>query len=55
MRKVHEGLSEKQDLKANFSKIMEHYIAGRETLGWPVSSAKKDERAKKVRQAFESL
>jgi len=55
LRKVLEGLSEKQDLKSNFSKIIEFYIAERESLGWPVSSAKKDELAKKVRQALEDL
>lgn len=55
LRKVLEGVAEKQDLKTNFSKIIEYYIAERETLGWPVSSAKKDELAKKVRQALEKL
>lgn len=55
LSKMIEGLGEKETLKANFRKILEHYIAQRETLGWPVSAAKKDELARQVRQALEKL
>ena len=44
-------VGEKDTLKSNFSKILEHYITQRETLGWPVSAARKEELAKQVRQA----
>ncbi|GAA4145979.1 hypothetical protein GCM10022216_30440 [Sphingobacterium kyonggiense] len=49
------ALAEKDKLKSGFRKILEHYIAQRETLGWPVSAAKKEELAKQVRQALENL
>lgn len=49
------ALAEKDKLKSGFRKILEHYIAQREALGWPVSAAKKEELAKQVRQALENL
>lgn len=49
------ALGEKETLKSNFRKILEHYIAQRETLGWPVSATKKEELAKQVRNAVEKL
>jgi len=42
-------------LKSHFGKILEHYITQRETLGWSVSAAKKEELAKQVRNALDKL
>lgn len=55
LKKLIAALGEKETLKSNFRKILEHYIAQRETLGWPVSAAKKEELAKQVRNAVDKL
>lgn len=55
LKKLIVGLGEKNVLKSNFRRILEHYIAQREAMGWPVSAAKKDELAKEVRLALEKL
>lgn len=55
LKKLILGLGDKNILKSNFRKILEHYIAQREALGWPLSTVKKDELAKQVRQALEKL
>lgn len=46
---------EKIQLKARFKKILDYYIAQRETLGWSASAAKKDELQKHTRQSLENL
>lgn len=53
--KTHTHLEDKALLKARFKKIMEYYITQREALGWPVSSAKKEELQIHVRQSLENL
>ncbi|MDR6733965.1 MULTISPECIES: BfmA/BtgA family mobilization protein [Sphingobacterium] len=55
LKKLLLGIAEKQELKDNFRKILEHYISQRETLGWPVSAARKEELAKQVREALDNL
>ncbi|MGJ1366762.1 BfmA/BtgA family mobilization protein [Sphingobacterium spiritivorum] len=55
LKKLLLGIAEKQELKDNFRKILEHYICQRETLGWPVSAARKEELAKQVREALDKL
>ncbi|NRF40228.1 BfmA/BtgA family mobilization protein [Pedobacter foliorum] len=53
--RIHTYYEEKALLKIRFRKIMEHYITQRETFGWPVSSAKKEELQSHVRQSLENL
>ncbi len=55
LKKIFLGITQKQELKDGFRRILEHYIAQRETLGWPVSNAKKEELAKQVREALDKL
>ncbi|WP_333887550.1 BfmA/BtgA family mobilization protein [Sphingobacterium siyangense] len=55
LKKLLLGIAEKQELKDSFRKILEHYISQRETLGWPVSAARKEELAKQVREALDKL
>jgi len=55
LKKLLLGIAEKQELKDGFRKILEHYISQRETLGWPVSAARKEELAKQVREALDKL
>jgi len=55
LKKIFLGITQRQDLKDGFRRILEHYIAQRETLGWPVSAAKKDELARQVREALDKL
>lgn len=51
LKKIFLGITQRQELKDSFRRILEQYIAQRETLGWPVSAAKKEELAKQVREA----
>lgn len=46
---------EKAQLKARFKKVLDYYITQRETLGWPVSAAKKEELQNHVRRSLENL
>ncbi|WP_448103913.1 BfmA/BtgA family mobilization protein [Pedobacter panaciterrae] len=46
---------EKVQLKMRFKKLLEYYITQRETLGWPVSAAKKEDLQNHVRQSLENL
>ena len=55
LKKIFLGITQRQELKDGFRKILEHYIAQRETLGWSVSAAKKEELAKQVREALDKL
>ena len=55
LEKVLMGLVGKEELKSAFRKIMEDYIAQRETIGWATSSTKKDELVKRVRAAVDKL
>lgn len=55
LEKVLLGLVGKEELKSAFRKILEDYIAQRETIGWATSSTKKDELAKRVRAAVDKL
>lgn len=55
LKKLIIALGEKEAQKSNFRKILEHYIAQREMLGWPVSATKKEELARQVRQAVDKL
>jgi len=55
LKKIFLGIKQRQELKDGFRKILEHYIAQRETLGWPVSAAKKEELARQVREALDKL
>lgn len=48
-------LDEKGVLKLRFKKLLEYYITQRESLGWPVSVAKKEELQSHVRQSLENL
>jgi len=49
------NLEEKEMLKLRFKKILEYYISQRESLGWPVSAAKKEELQTHIRQSLENL
>lgn len=53
--RIHTYQEEKALLKSKFRKILDYYIAQRETLGWPVSSAKKEELQNHVRQSLENI
>lgn len=62
MSQVEQGLSrmqnhreDKAQLKVKFKKILEYYISQRESLGWPVSAARKEELQSHVRQSLENL
>lgn len=55
LKRTFASMAEKQALKDGFRKVLEHYISQRETLGWPVSAAKKDELARQVREALDKL
>ena len=55
LEKVLMGFLGKEKLKSAFRKILEDYIAQRETIGWATSSAKKDELVKHVRAAVDKL
>jgi len=46
---------EKVILKTRFKKILDYYITQRESLGWPVSMAKKEELQSHVRRSLENL
>lgn len=48
-------LDEKAVLKLRFKKLLEYYISQREGLGWPVSTAKKEELQLHVRQSLDNL
>lgn len=53
--KTQSHLEEKALLKARFKKILDYYIVQRESLGWPVSVAKKEELQNHVRQSLENI
>lgn len=53
--KTQHNLEEKALLKMRFKKILEYYINQRESLGWPVSAAKKEELQNHVRQSLENV
>ncbi|MBB5620893.1 hypothetical protein HDE69_001946 [Pedobacter cryoconitis] len=53
--KTQNHLESKTRLKDQFSNILEHYIIHRESLGWPVSNAKKEELQKHIRQSLENI
>jgi predicted DNA-binding protein len=55
LKKILGSMREKEALKSRFRQILDHYITQRETLGWPVSAAKKEELAKHVRQSLDNL
>jgi predicted DNA-binding protein len=53
--KTQNDIDEKALLKSRFKKVLEYYISQRESLGWPVSAAKKEELQTHVRQSLENL
>ena len=53
--KTQNHLEEKALLKLRFKKILEYYISQRESFGWPVSAAKKEELQTHIRQSLENL
>jgi hypothetical protein len=53
--KTQTNLDEKALLKLRFKKILEYYISQRESFGWPVSAAKKEELQTHIRQSLENL
>ncbi|MEO6523851.1 MAG: BfmA/BtgA family mobilization protein [Mucilaginibacter sp.] len=55
MEKTQKNLDDKALLKSRFNKILEYYISQRESLGWPVSAAKKEELQAQVRQSLQNL
>jgi len=55
LKKIFLGITQRQEFKEGFRRILEHYITQRETLGWPVSAAKKEELARQVREALDKL
>jgi len=55
LKKMLGNMREKETLKTRFRQVLEHYITQRETLGWPVSAARKEELAKHVRQSLDNL
>lgn len=55
LKKVLADIPDRQRLKTDFRRILDHYIEQRENLGWPASAAKKDELARQVRQALDKL
>lgn len=55
IEKTQRSLDDKALLKSRFIKILEYYISQRESLGWPVSAAKKEELQAQVRQSLENL
>jgi len=48
-------LSNKQALKLLFKDLLEYYIKERESLGWQVSTQKREELAKRVRIALDKI
>lgn len=55
LKKMHEAHEDKKTLKKKFGEILEYYIGQRESLGWPVSQAKKDELASHCRRSLNNL
>lgn len=55
LKKVLADIPDRQRLKTDFRRILDHYIEQRENLGWTTSAAKKDELARQVRQALDKL
>lgn len=55
LKKVLVDIPDRQRLKTDFRRILDHYIEQRENLGWTTSAAKKDELARQVRQAMDNL
>lgn len=55
LKKILGNMRERETLKTRFRQVLDYYITQRETLGWPVSTAKKEELAKHVRQSLDNL
>lgn len=55
LKKVLADIPDRQRLKTDFRRILDHYIENRENLEWPTSTAKKNELARQVRQSLEKL
>jgi len=55
LKKVLADIPDRQRLKTDCRRILDHYIEQRENLGWPASAAKKDELARQVMQAMDKL
>ncbi|MBB5645902.1 BfmA/BtgA family mobilization protein [Pedobacter cryoconitis] len=53
--RIQAQMDEKALLKVRFKKIIEHYITQRESLGWPVSSVKKEELQTNLWRSLENL
>jgi len=47
--------NQKSKLKSSFREILNYYINQRESLGWPVSAAKKEELQSHVRKSLENI
>ncbi len=54
-KKIHAAQEEKRMLKKKSGDILEYYIRQRESLGWPVSQAKKEELAAHCRRSINNL
>lgn len=55
LEQFEKDLSNKQQLKLEFRKILEYYISNREALGWSVIPQKKEELIQKVKLALDQL
>lgn len=55
LKKIHAAQEEKRMLKKKSGEILEYYIRQRESLGWPVSQAKKEELAAHCRNSLNNL
>src|SRR5690606_29403927 len=55
LKKILGSMREKEALKSRFRQVLDYYITQREALGWPVSTAKKEELAKHARQSLDNL
>jgi len=53
--RTHQYCNEKSKLKSSFREILNYYINQRESLGWPVSAAKKEELQSHVRKSLENI
>lgn len=53
--RTHQYYNEKSKLKSSFREILNYYINQRESLGWPVSAAKKEELQSHVRKSLENI
>lgn len=55
LKKILGNMRERETLKSRFRQVLDYYITQRETLGWPVSAAKKEELAGRARQSLDNL